>query len=111
MRALWYQYMVAIEDVTTQRRGLVTVTIGSPTFFYAFFTAKLRFYQEGMPHRINAIHYCLSHLTLKPIDHVNLLRSGKDVRTRLRIHVYSKYSFSVYFLVSYFSNELIHEAM
>ena len=84
MRALWYQYMVALEDVYTQHHGVVLVVFGATDGKYTMFEGKSFYYTDGLPYRINAMHICVFNRKLNAIEQLIGWRLDKYVRMRIR---------------------------
>ena len=86
IRAFWYQSMSALREEATQRNGAVCILFGNPNREFLHFAKKYYIFNDGVPLRHMAIHFCLLGSTLNPMEESVLLSLGRDIRLRLRIH-------------------------
>ena len=87
-RARWYQYMVALEQESMQRHGVVFVVVPlsiDGKIYHGCTKTFLRL--QGVPLRRVANHFCLLNTRLNPTLRMFVTGLSKDFRLRLRIHL------------------------
>ena len=83
--------MLAMQEVSTQRHGMVHVVIGNPTAKFHQYSLKTHVLANGLPGRTISIHLCLIDRTLNRLIQMVLLATEKENLVRLRIHLEGRF--------------------
>ena len=100
IRARWYQFMTAVEDVTTQRHGLVSVAFGVHKFDTSF-AMGVHTLTGNLPIRIARRHIFIPSMSFHPVVRALLNLWGEELRLQSRVHCEG-----VYLLVGVFQSHL-----
>lgn len=88
-RAIWYFLNTTMNDVETQRKGVVAImsNFGRRTRVHRLSRVKkCERVRSGIPMKVVGIHYCYDNSFLKPFVQGVQLFLGKNMRTRFRAH-------------------------
>ncbi|KAL3925547.1 MAG: hypothetical protein SGARI_005823 [Bacillariaceae sp.] len=102
MRAFFYMIMVAIQDVETQRKGLlmIGVNVGPNRLIDRKLPWNVHKVRQALPVRIMGIHYCYDDVRMMPMLTIGMLVSNAATRVRFRAH-YGSISDSIYTLTTF----------
>ena len=78
--------MVALQDESTQRNGIVHICMGNPNHYLN--KVAMNAHMIHIPSRPVAYHLCLFERTMSRLIKPVLIALGKQIRVRLRIHLF-----------------------
>jgi hypothetical protein len=88
MRAFYYMYMVAAQDVETQQKGLILMgcNVGPQRQVNRKIAWHVHKVRQALPLKTMGIHYCYDDLRMLPMMTIGMLVSSASSRVRFRAH-------------------------
>ena len=89
-RVVWYMSLCFLRDEEVQRNGVVILVyaVGDILSFYKNlgYLRRFKYIREGIPYKVNSVHFCHSNALLKHFVNFVRLVNGSELRARFRIH-------------------------